>query len=153
MRTKKSLSQTASSNNVISTETAEFAANEQVENAVLDLLTADSDVTSASEEAETIVDTAEERSSFKRTGRKAAVAKGDREVTFDIKQQLAVLSISNSGWQRELNIVAWNQGLERFDIRDWNKEHTKMSRGIGLNKIEVKNLLDALNALERLGAI
>lgn len=83
----------------------------------------------------------------------AAFNKLNKEVTFDIKKHLAVLSIANSGWQRELNIVAWNEGAERYDIRDWNPEHTKMSRGVGLNRIEVKNLLDALSALERLGAL
>ena len=61
-------------------------------------------------------------------------------VTFEILDHVGSLSTSSSGWQREVNIVAWNGKQARLDIRDWNPEHNKMSRGIGLNGIEVENL-------------
>ncbi|WEG37280.1 YdbC family protein [Amygdalobacter nucleatus] len=67
-------------------------------------------------------------------------------VKFVIKRHIAVLSEANSGWKRELNIVAWNDGPERYDIRDWNPEHKKMGRGIGLNENEVAALVKALSA-------
>ncbi|WP_315570282.1 YdbC family protein [Amygdalobacter indicium] len=70
----------------------------------------------------------------------------NRKVSFEIKQHIAVLSRSASGWQKELNIVAWNGGAERYDIREWNPEHNKMSRGIGMNKSEIAVLLEALSA-------
>lgn len=66
-------------------------------------------------------------------------------ISFEIKRHIAVLSEAKSGWCRELNIVAWNDGPERYDIRDWNPEHTKMGRGIGLSEEEVNALLTALH--------
>lgn len=67
------------------------------------------------------------------------------KISFEIKRHIAVLSEAKSGWCRELNIVVWNDGPERYDIRDWNPEHTKMGRGICLNEEEVNALLTALN--------
>lgn len=67
-------------------------------------------------------------------------------VSFAIKRHIAVLSESNSGWCKELNVVSWNEGPERYDIRDWNPEHTKMGRGICLNEEEVNVLMQALSA-------
>lgn len=68
----------------------------------------------------------------------------DDEVTFEILEHIGSLSTSNSGWRREVNIVAWNGRQARLDIRDWNPEHTKMSRGVGLNGTETENLLALL---------
>lgn len=62
------------------------------------------------------------------------------EVTFEIVQHIGCLSTASSGWRREVNIVAWNGRQARLDIRDWNPEHSKMSRGIGLNGTETENL-------------
>ena len=73
-------------------------------------------------------------------------------VTFEIMDHIGSLSTSASGWQREVNIVAWNGKQARLDIRDWNPEHTKMSRGIGLNGIEVENLTALLNSFNPLQA-
>lgn len=70
------------------------------------------------------------------------------EVTFTIKDHVGVLSTSQSGWTREVNIVSWNQRPARLDIRDWNPEHTKMSRGIGLNGNEVSTLRDLLDDMD-----
>ena len=33
------------------------------------------------------------------------------EIRFDIKQHLGVLSASNRGWNKELNLVSWNGGM------------------------------------------
>lgn len=50
-------------------------------------------------------------------------------------------------------MVSWNQGRPRLDIRDWNPEHDKMSRGIGLNGEETLNLLALMKDadVQRLG--
>lgn len=69
-------------------------------------------------------------------------------VTFEIIEHIGKLSTSSSGWSREVNIVAWNGRQGRLDIRDWDPEHQKMSRGIGLNGTEVsvlRNLLQNFN--------
>lgn len=56
----------------------------------------------------------------------------DREVRFDIVEQIGVISRHSTGWQKELNLVAWNGGQPKFDIRDWDESHEHMSRGITL---------------------
>lgn len=73
-----------------------------------------------------------------------ATKQQEREVTFEIIDSIGCLSISSTGWTKEVNIVSWNGAKPRLDIREWNPEHSKMSRGIGLNGEETKNLLALL---------
>ena len=63
-------------------------------------------------------------------------------VTFEIKAQLGVLEEYPTGWKKEMNMVSWNGNAAKIDIRDWDPEHEKMSRGITLNEKEAANLLD-----------
>lgn len=65
-------------------------------------------------------------------------------VTFEIKAQLGVLEEYPTGWKKEMNMVSWNGNAAKIDIRDWDPEHEKMSRGITLNEKEVANLLDVV---------
>ena len=64
------------------------------------------------------------------------------KVTFEIKAQLGVLTEYPTGWKKEMNMVSWNGNAAKIDIRDWDENHEKMSRGITLNEKEVANLLD-----------
>lgn len=77
---------------------------------------------------------------------------GKDVVTFERLQHIGILSTSNSGWNREVNIVAWNGRQPRLDIRDWNPAHTKMSRGVGLNAAETDNLKALLESFQPLQA-
>ena len=74
------------------------------------------------------------------------MAKRERggEVTFELAEHIGVIAELNTGWKKELNLVAWNEGPVKFDIRDWDENHEKMGRGITLNKDEVKALRDLL---------
>ena len=54
------------------------------------------------------------------------------EVTFEIREHIAVLEERNDGWKKEVNIVAWNGGAPKVDIRDWDPSHERMARGITL---------------------
>ena len=67
------------------------------------------------------------------------------EVYFEIKEHLGVLSEDNNGWQKEVNIVAWNGGAPKVDIRSWDEEHERMSRGLTLTKGEADNLVVILD--------
>ena len=70
------------------------------------------------------------------------------KVTFEIRRILGVLSENpKTGWTKEANIVSWNNGPEKLDIRDWNPEHDKMSRGITLAEGEAKLLKRMLDDL------
>ena len=69
-------------------------------------------------------------------------------VTWEIRKRLGVLSTNEkTGWTKEANIVSWNGLPEKLDIRDWNPEHDKMSRGITLAEGEAKLLQGMLNNL------
>ncbi|MBQ9060160.1 MAG: hypothetical protein IJ128_03360 [Firmicutes bacterium] len=68
----------------------------------------------------------------------------DREVTFEIVEEIGVISTSGTGWQKELNIVAWNGAQGKYDIREWSPHHDRMSRGITLNEQEMRSIVDLL---------
>ena len=42
------------------------------------------------------------------------------ELEFKLVEKLGVLDSHKSGWNREVNIVAWNGKPPKFDIRDWD---------------------------------
>lgn len=68
-----------------------------------------------------------------------------REFKYEIKKEVGVLSTNKSGWNRELNIVSWNDGKPKLDIRDWAPDHSKMGKGISLTGEEVALLKEILN--------
>lgn len=62
------------------------------------------------------------------------MTKKDEEFKYEIVEHLCDLGDANEkGWKKELNIVKWNGGEERYDIRSWNADHTKMGKGISLS--------------------
>lgn len=61
-------------------------------------------------------------------------------ITFEIIRQIGVISESPTGWKKELNIVKWGDREPKYDIRDWDKEHERMSRGLTLTEEEVEKL-------------
>uniref|UniRef100_UPI00145C7B33 YdbC family protein n=1 Tax=Mycoplasmopsis alligatoris TaxID=47687 RepID=UPI00145C7B33 len=64
------------------------------------------------------------------------------EIKYEIVETLGKISEPIKGWTKEINLVSWN-GLEpKYDIRDWNEDHSKMGKGITLSKTEMKNLID-----------
>lgn len=46
---------------------------------------------------------------------------------------------------KELNIISWNNGPAKYDIRDWTNNHLNMSPGITLTKEELNSLKVVLN--------
>ena len=61
-------------------------------------------------------------------------------VTFEITKQLGVIAEHPTGWNKELNLVNWNNKGTKYDIRDWDDEHLRMSRGITLTEEEARIL-------------
>lgn len=64
--------------------------------------------------------------------------------SFEIKESLCLLKEGAYGWNKELNVVSWNKGEPKYDIRDWSSDHKRMSRGIVLTKPEMEDLVAAL---------
>lgn len=68
-----------------------------------------------------------------------------QEIKCEIVEHLTVLDERNSGWNLELNIVKWNGGDAKYDIRPWNAEHDKCGKGIALSEEELKKLVAYCN--------
>ncbi len=67
------------------------------------------------------------------------------EIKYDIIENIGVLSTSAKGWTKELNLISWNGGAPKFDVRDWAPEHEKMGKGITISRDEAKILATLLN--------
>jgi hypothetical protein len=61
-------------------------------------------------------------------------------VTFNIEENIGEISSNAKGWTKELNLVSWNGGTAKYDIRDWSPDHEKMGKGITLTEAEAKAL-------------
>lgn len=69
------------------------------------------------------------------------------KITFDITESLGIISSQNSGWNTELNMVSWNGKEPKYDIRSWDVNHEKMSKGITLTKNEILKLKEILGSI------
>jgi hypothetical protein len=69
------------------------------------------------------------------------------DIKFEIKEELGVISESNKGWKKELNLISWNGATPKYDLRDWSPEHEKMGKGITLNADEVQELYKLLSKI------
>lgn len=67
------------------------------------------------------------------------------DFTFEITQNLGVLSTSPKGWTKELNLISWNGKEPKYDIRDWSPDHEKMGKGVTLSEEELAELKKILN--------
>lgn len=69
------------------------------------------------------------------------------DFSYEILEELAVLSENQKGWRKELNLISWNGRPAKFDIRDWAPDHTKMGKGITLSNDEFKALQEKLKEM------
>ena len=71
------------------------------------------------------------------------------DITYEITEELGVISENARGWTKELNLVSWNGGQPKLDIREWDSEKKRMSKGITLTWDEAAVLNELLTkALE-----
>lgn len=71
-----------------------------------------------------------------------------KEFKFEIIEEIGVISSSTSGWNREVNIVSWNEGKPKLDIRDWSADHQKMGKGISMTSEEIALLKSILEEFD-----
>ncbi len=67
------------------------------------------------------------------------------DFSFEIVHHYGVLSTTSRGWNKEFNYVIWNNRDPKFDIREWQPDHAKMSKGVTLTVNEVAELYQMLN--------
>lgn len=70
------------------------------------------------------------------------------ELKFEITEHIGVLSENAKGWTKELNKVSWNEREPKYDLREWNPDHSRMGKGITLTDEEVETLKAILNGEE-----
>ena len=59
------------------------------------------------------------------------------DIKYDIIKEIGVLSENAKGWRKELNLISWNGGAAKYDIRDWAPDHEKMGKGTTLTEEEI----------------
>lgn len=62
------------------------------------------------------------------------------EFKFEIVEHLGTLSENARGWTKELNRVSFNDRDPKYDIREWDPDHMKMSKGITMTEEELEIL-------------
>lgn len=70
------------------------------------------------------------------------------ELKFEITERIGVLSENAKGWTKELNKVSWNEREPKYDLREWNPDHSRMGKGITLTDEEEETLKAILNGEE-----
>ena len=64
----------------------------------------------------------------------------------EIINHIGILSEGTKGWKKELNRVSWNGSEPKYDLRDWNEDHTLMGKGCTLTEADIRALKDILVA-------
>ena len=70
------------------------------------------------------------------------------DIKFEIVKKIGVLSKSEKGWAKELNLIRWNDREPKYDIREWSPDGKTMSKGVTLSKEELVALKELLNKME-----
>jgi len=70
------------------------------------------------------------------------------EIKFEVIKKIGVLTKTQSGWSKELNLVSWNDRDPKYDIREWSPDGEKMGKGVTLSKEELLALKELLNRIE-----
>lgn len=63
---------------------------------------------------------------------------------YTIVDEIGVLSTSNKGWTKEINLISWNGREPKYDIREWAPNREKMGKGITLSEEELNVLKELL---------
>jgi hypothetical protein len=70
------------------------------------------------------------------------------EIKYEIVKNIGILSKTEKGWVKELNLISWNDREPKYDIREWSPDREKMSKGVTLSKEELMALKELLNTMD-----
>ena len=70
------------------------------------------------------------------------------DIKFEIIKKIGVLSKSDKGWVKELNLISWNDRAPKYDIRDWSPDGKTMGKGVTLSTEELVALREFLNKMD-----
>ena len=69
------------------------------------------------------------------------------EIKYEVIEKIGVVSEGTNGWNKELNLISWNEREPVYDIRTWAPDRAKMGKCITITTEEARALRDMLNAL------
>lgn len=70
-----------------------------------------------------------------------------KEFSYEIIEEIGQVGKSTaSGWSTRLNLISWNGGSPKLDIRSWNEDMTRMGKGVSFSKEDAKDLAVLLNS-------
>ncbi|MXP74642.1 hypothetical protein GN277_04390 [Lachnospiraceae bacterium WCA-9-b2] len=67
-----------------------------------------------------------------------------KDIQYEIVKEIAILSTSDSGYTKEINLISWNGKEPKYDIRSFSPNREKCGKGITLTEKEAGNLLASL---------
>lgn len=70
------------------------------------------------------------------------------EIKYELVKSIGIVSEGKNGWNKELNLIKWNEREAVYDIRTWSPDREKMGKGITISVEEAKVLRDMLNGLD-----
>ena len=70
------------------------------------------------------------------------------EIKYEVINTIGIVSEGKNGWNKELNLIKWNEREAVYDIRTWSPDREKMGKGITISVEEAKVLRDMLNGLD-----
>ncbi|WP_029513505.1 YdbC family protein [Mycoplasmopsis primatum] len=68
------------------------------------------------------------------------------QISNEIVRHIGEISTTVGGYKKELNLISWNGGDAKYDIRDWNSDHSRSSKGITLSIEELKALKELIDS-------
>ena len=72
-----------------------------------------------------------------------------QEFTFEIHERICVLGKGrDNGFTKEFNLVSFRDMPPKWDIREWNFDHTRMTKGMTLTNGEMRTILEAMKDRE-----
>lgn len=73
---------------------------------------------------------------------------GEQAFNFKIVKRIAVIGRGIRGGSKEVNMVSWNGGEAKLDIRYWDEDHKNPGNGISIRADELVSLKAALDKVE-----
>ncbi len=67
-----------------------------------------------------------------------------KDIQYEIVKEITVLSASDSGYTKEINLISWNGREPKYDISSFSPNREKCGKGITLTADEAVALLKAL---------
>ena len=65
-------------------------------------------------------------------------------ISYEIKKSIVILAENEKGYTKEMNLISWNGGNAKLDIREWYPDHERCGKGVTLTEAEGRKLMNAL---------